>query len=77
MEPVGHHGKNDSFSRLNDPHISPWIFVHTKFRHHLFQKFTWTYITSLAMELVGHHSQNDPFSRSNELHMDIHLDLSQ
>ncbi|KAG5600589.1 hypothetical protein H5410_031959 [Solanum commersonii] len=71
MEPVGHQGQNDPFSRSNEPHISLWIFVHTKFHRHLFQKFTWASIKSLAMELVGHHCQTDPFSRSNEPHMDI------
>ncbi|KAG5600598.1 hypothetical protein H5410_031968 [Solanum commersonii] len=52
METVGHHGQNDPFSQSNEPYSSLWIFVDTKFRHHLFQKFTWTSIKSLAMEQV-------------------------
>ncbi|KAG5600601.1 hypothetical protein H5410_031971 [Solanum commersonii] len=52
IEPVGIRDKNYPFSRSNEPYISPWIFVHTEFCHHLFQKFTWTSIKSLAMELL-------------------------
>ncbi|KAG5608039.1 hypothetical protein H5410_019320 [Solanum commersonii] len=33
---------------------------------HFRQKFTWTYVKTLAMEPVGHHGHNGPFSKSNK-----------
>ncbi|KAG5603467.1 hypothetical protein H5410_024959 [Solanum commersonii] len=58
--------KTSQFQGQTIPEQSTEICGDPKFRWHLDQKFIWTSVKTLAMELVGHHSQNGPFSRSNE-----------
>ncbi|KAG5600592.1 hypothetical protein H5410_031962 [Solanum commersonii] len=65
MEPVGHHGQNDPFSRLNEPHSKQirhfvdfsYAIVHGIL---LIQNFV-TSFNTLAMEPIGPDDQIGPF----------------
>ena len=76
MEPVSPHGQNVPFWRSNVPHswkihnfadfhvLCPWTFWWSGFRYNFCRNFSWTTVTTLAMELVSPHGQSITFWRS-------------
>ncbi|KAG5612765.1 hypothetical protein H5410_024046 [Solanum commersonii] len=58
METIDPYGQNPHFQGQTSPGA--------EFRPHFCQKFLWTSVKTLAMELVGPHGRNNPFSRSNK-----------
>ncbi|KAG5598312.1 hypothetical protein H5410_029682 [Solanum commersonii] len=58
--------KRPIYKVKRSPKQSMRFYGDKEFRRHFCQKFTWTFIKTLYMEIVGHHGQNSPFIRSNE-----------
>ncbi|KAG5627720.1 hypothetical protein H5410_012938 [Solanum commersonii] len=58
MEPVGPDGQTSYFKGQTSPRAVLGFFYD--------QKFSWTFVKTLAMEPIGPYYQTGPFSRSNE-----------